>query len=57
MFFPTRTFNRLQGLVAILDTPISYPYNSYLNTYRTPPLLGHWGRIIDVLYDNVVDLS
>ena len=25
MFFPTRTFNRLQCLVAILDTPMSYP--------------------------------
>ena len=23
---------------------------------KIPPLLGHWGRIIDVLYDNVGDL-
>ena len=56
MFFPTRTLNSLLGLLAILDTSIFYPYNCYLHTYHIPPLLGHWGRIIDVLYDNVGDL-
>ena len=38
---PYPHLNRLQGLVAILDTPISYPYNCYLHTYHIPPLLGH----------------
>ena len=56
MFFPTRTLNSLLGLLAILDTSIFYPYNCYLHTYHIPPLLGHWGRIIDVLYDKVGDL-
>ena len=46
---PYPHLNSLLGLLAILDTSISYPYNCYLNTYHIPPLLGHWGRIIDVL--------
>ena len=53
---PYPHLNNLLGFLAILDTSISYPYNCYLHTYHIPPLLGHWGRIIDVLYDNVGDL-
>ena len=50
---PYPHLNSLPGLLAILDTPISYPYNCYLHTYHIPPLLGHWGRIIDVLLRHV----
>ena len=53
---PYPHLNSLLGPLAILDTSISYPYNCYLHTYHIPPLLGLWGRIIDVLYDNVGDL-
>ena len=53
---PYPHLNSLLGLLAILDTSISYPCTCYLHTYHIPPLLGHWGRIIDVLYDNVGDL-
>ena len=31
--------NSLLGLLAILDTSISYPYNFYLHTYHIPPSL------------------
>ena len=48
--------NSLLGHLGIPDTSISYPYKCYLHTYHTPPLLGHWGRIIDALYENVGDL-
>ena len=53
---PYPHLNSLLGLLAILDTSISYPYNCYLHTYHIAPLLGHWGRVIDVLYDNAGDL-
>ena len=38
---PYPHLNSLLGLLAILDTSISYPYNCYLHTY-IPPLLGHY---------------
>ena len=53
---PYPHLSSLLGLVAILDTSISTRIIATYTHTTSPPLLGHWGRIIDVLYDNVVDV-
>ena len=43
---PYPHLNSLLGLLAILDTSISYPYNCYLHTYHTPRLLSDTGDVL-----------